>query len=178
MKDYRKLRERCVMPELFQGWRPGKTLEVIRETFEKEPHWMLNNILKRDFPRKTAVEEQAAGKWSYGYCYYIAEVVTLIFDAIPLSYQRLFKKNKKNAGKYATHWVLKIGNFCFDPEESCPMSARKYSEYAARNFTPQHPSRNAIRLFVRIFQHCVNTGRFDSRQQKVAKQFIADFGKL
>jgi hypothetical protein len=174
-KAYRELREQCVMPDLFRGWTPATTLEIIRETVTSDPKWMLDNILKKDFSRESAEREQAAGKWSYGYCYYIAEVATLIFDAIPIDYQRLFKENhkRKNAEKYRTHWVLRVGNSCFDPEQPHLVPAAKYANYTGKNFTPQHPSRNSIKLFDRVLQHCGGAQRFNFRQRQVAEHFVA-----
>jgi hypothetical protein len=173
MRAFRELRERCVMPTLFKGWTLEKTLEIMREAFKNHPQWMMDNVMKNDYPKHLAKKQHALGRWSYGYCYYIAEVATLIFDAIPLNHERLFiKDRKKGVKKYATHWVLKIGGLCFDPEKDHPMRASHYSKYSTRGFTPQHPSLSAVMIYVRILECSGSSVRFDSQQQQEVKRFL------
>jgi hypothetical protein len=145
-------KEDCVKlfggPSLFGGWTEAEVFGAIRDTFLADPGKM-TMALRPEFkePKSLAALKRrwAAGSWSFGYCYYIAEAARLIFlSAYPAREFKLrIVKSKKKLGALLPpalkkHFVLFYEDRYFDPELGCAVEQRKYgSNVKGSRFLPQ-----------------------------------------
>jgi hypothetical protein len=183
---HRELRERCVMPELFQRWTPEKTLEAIRNTISSDRsdfEWARRYVLADKFPRDRAIAEHRKGDWSFGFCYRIVEVASIIFESAGLDYESWFIDHaKKNIRPpFDSHWVLKskTDDSYFDcvkgASVSSPARKKNGSKPIQKAFWPQHPSKGAMHLFRRIVE---KTFLQESKQAATANKLLFDLDIL
>lgn len=197
-KAYRELRERCVKSELFQRWTPEKTLKAIRNAISptrnpsampedsrsldsdrRDIDWARQNVLADKFPRDRVIAEYNNGDWSFGFCYRIVEVASVIFESAGLDYESWFIDHaKKNVpSPFDSHWVLKSktdGSY-FDcvkgASVSSPARKKNGSKPIQKAFWPQHPSKGAMHLFRRIVE---KTFLQESKQAATANKLLFD----
>jgi hypothetical protein len=142
-------------PSLFGGWTEADVLTAIRRTFVSKGS-KITMILRPEFRRPKvmpALEKRwAAGVWSFGYCFYVAEAAQLMFrSAFPGKEFRLksFKSKKKVGGRLPPalkkHYTLFYEDLCFDPEVGSAVPQSEYAGGRGERFRLP-PSVNALLL--------------------------------
>lgn len=150
---------------LFEGWSVTDVFGAIRGTFLADRNKM-TAILAPAFKDQMHKLQRKwdNGVWSFGYCFYIAEVAELMFlSACPA---QDFKLKSVGSGKklrtrvpseLKKHYVLFFGERCFDPERGPEEPQRAFRNVKGERFPPQHPTINATLLLAWVAQHCETT---------------------
>ncbi|MGH7973139.1 MAG: hypothetical protein ACREIC_30845 [Limisphaerales bacterium] len=148
-------------PSLFGGWTEADILSAIRRTFFSRGS-KTTMILRPEFKSPKVLpalkKRWAAGIWSFGYCFYIAEAAQLMFrSAFPGKNFGLksFKSKKKVGGRLPPelkkHYTLFYKDLCFDPEAGAAVPQNEYPGGKGERFRLP-PSMNALLLLAWIAQ--------------------------
>lgn len=172
----RKIRERCILPEVFKGWTSETTYAAIGSAFFRDPEWMRLHVLH---PRLRKIHFDPDKHWSSGYCYNIVDAATLIFEAVLQPYKRMVCEGKKKTiGRLGNHHVLLIGQQVFDPEKGATQPMSDYVGFRASHKMPISPSSSTLSLFMRIIEVSRERGLFDAKQKTIIDSFEQDVAKL
>jgi hypothetical protein len=149
---------------LFKGWTSKQTFSVIKDAFKADSAKM-TLLLDRGFDRhkKMLTKKWNEGIWSYGYCYYVAEVAYLMFlSSTPTQSVCLFQITGKKAAskkgatlkkKLNKHFVLCRSGLIFDPERGYNLPSTDYPCTKRSRFQSYYPSVNAVLLLIWIIEH-------------------------
>jgi len=147
--------------QLFRGWTPEQIFAAIKSAFQADPQ-KLTQLLDRGFDgwdEKILQEKWKTGFWSYGYCYYVAEVAHVMFlgSGIEEPFQLLrYINEQKTDGledRLDKHFVLRHNDKIFDPEQGPNCSVEEYQGFQPVQFQPQHPSINAVLLLIWVVEN-------------------------
>ena len=145
---------------VFTGWTVQNIFDAVKRVFSPDPARQ-EDILNRTIHKSLAKlrEHWKQGRWSVGFCYYVAEVVRLMMiGALPDQTVQLkqLRKNTKEAlpGKHGKHFVLFHRGGCFDPEKYAAVPQSQYAcEVEGSRFAwGKGPSINAMVLLARVVQ--------------------------